>query len=178
MNIIKILCLGTKNLQDGSLIFGILMISLGLSIIGGVTAQDKSCQVLMCVETGGSVAVGSSSGLSEAQTYVTRSCPGVTNFTTCYVDCSGPYTGQYWTWKSCSALGDFHSTWITCGDTSVLAACKVGGDPNYPFNTPTPTNSPNSNNPSSNSQASPKQNNNCANGSTCINYNSQTNQLD
>ncbi|CAG8548750.1 5551_t:CDS:1, partial [Dentiscutata heterogama] len=143
MNTIKILCLGRKILQDGSLIFGILMISLGLSMIG-VTAQDKSCQVVMCVKTGGSVAVGvgdgSSAGLTEAQGYVSQSCPGVTNITTCYVDCSGPYVSQYWTWKKCSELGDFHSTWITCGDTSVLSVCTQGGDPNYPFNTATPTN--------------------------------------
>ncbi|CAG8773326.1 6878_t:CDS:2 [Gigaspora margarita] len=125
-------------------------------------AQDKSCQVVMCVKTGGSVAVavgdGTSSGLSQAQIYISSECPGVTNTTSCYVDCKGPYAD----------------------------VCTLGGDPNYPFNTNTTT-STNSPAPQSNSNpakpntanSNPAQGNNCSYGSTCINnFHSQANQAD
>ncbi|CAG8795786.1 5603_t:CDS:1, partial [Cetraspora pellucida] len=73
---------------------------------------------------GGSVAVGvgdgTSAGLSEVQSYMANKCPGVTNITSCFVDCNGPYDSSYWNWKQCRELGDAHSTWIVCGDTSVL----------------------------------------------------------
>ncbi|CAG8809507.1 241_t:CDS:2, partial [Gigaspora margarita] len=127
--------------------------SLGLSIIE-VRAQDKSCQLAMCVMAGGSVAVsvgdGSSAASGEVQSYVVSKCPGATNILLNVTE------------------------EMECGDNSLLSVCKIGIDPNYPFNTPTPTNIPapqmNPNSP---------QSNNCSYGSTCINnYRSQANQID
>ncbi|KAF0482353.1 hypothetical protein F8M41_023469 [Gigaspora margarita] len=195
MNIIKIISIlfRKKDLQHGFQIFGILIIFLSLSITG-VMAQDKSCQVVMCIKTGGSVAVavsdGTSSRLSQAQNYIFSECSGVTNTTSCYVDCKGPYAGYgngaYWKWKSCSALGWPYMISYVCDSTIVLDVCTLGGDPNYPFNTNTTT-STNSPAPQSNSNpakpntanSNPAQENNCSYRSTCINnFHSQANQAD
>ncbi|CAG8445123.1 7775_t:CDS:2 [Dentiscutata erythropus] len=131
-----------KDLQNGSWIFGILVLFLSL-LITGVMAQVKSCQLAMCLknQSTGTVAVaigdGSSTQFTTIQVALAQQCPGVTNVTFCYVDCKGSYanSGAYWIWEQCTSQSGSY----LCNSTTILNLCALGQDPNYPFNTaPTP----------------------------------------
>ncbi|CAG8537222.1 9315_t:CDS:1 [Funneliformis mosseae] len=124
-----------RNLQFGrkTLLVGILIIS----IIWGANA---GCNLLMCTKSDDTVAVAAAKDpeeLKKAQTFIVTQCPGVTSVTNCEVDCNGPYhpgaTQAYFIWRNCQDnFADSFNDYIC--PHNVLKICKLGYDPDYPFN--------------------------------------------